>query len=112
MLIHGLWLTPRSWEQWIPHYRQAGYQVLAPAYPGLEVEVEELRRDPSPIEKLTIEDTVDHYEALIQALPTPPILIGHSFGATVVQLMLDRGLGAAGVAIDSVPVKGVRVTPL
>ncbi|MEV4808776.1 alpha/beta hydrolase [Micromonospora avicenniae] len=112
MLIHGLWLTPRGWEHWIPHYRQAGYQVLAPAYPGLEVEVEELRSDPSPIGRLTIDETVDHYESLIRTLPSPPILIGHSFGATVVQLMLDRGLGAVGVAINSVPVKGVRVTPL
>ena len=50
MLIHGFWVTPRSWEDWIPHYEGKGYRVLAPAYPGFEVEVEALNADPSPIE--------------------------------------------------------------
>jgi len=111
VLIHGLWMTPRSWERWIERYRQAGYEVIAPAYPGLEVEVEALRQDPSPIEALTIEGTSDHYERVIHQLDRPPILVGHSFGGTLVQLMLDRGLGAAGIAVDSVPVKGVKIVP-
>ncbi len=51
VLIHGLWMTPRSWERWVEHYTERGYRVLAPAYPGLEVEVEALREDPSPIER-------------------------------------------------------------
>src|SRR5207253_37298 len=93
------------------YYRQAGYQVLAPAYPGLEVEVQALRDDPSPIAALTIEQTADHYETIIRELEKPPIVIGHSFGGTLAQIMLDRGLGAAGVAIDSVPTKGVKVVP-
>jgi pimeloyl-ACP methyl ester carboxylesterase len=111
VLIHGLWMTPRSWELWVEYYRRPGYEVLAPAYPGLDAEVEELRADPSPIERLTIQETVDHYDAVIRCLARPPIIIGHSFGGTLVQLMLDRGLGAAGVAINSVPVKGVAVEP-
>jgi pimeloyl-ACP methyl ester carboxylesterase len=112
MLIHGLWMTPRSWENWISHYEQAGYTVLAPAYPGLEVEVEALREDPTPIEALTIESTVDHYATIIQELDTPPIIMGHSFGGAMVQLLLDRGLGSSGVAIHSVATKGVKVLPL
>lgn len=111
VLIHGLWMTPRCWELWVEYYRRPGYEVLAPAYPGLDAEVEELRADPSPIERLTIEETVDHYDAVIRGLARPPIIIGHSFGGTLVQLMLDRGLGAAGVAINSVPVRGVAVEP-
>jgi hypothetical protein len=58
VLIHGLWMTPRSWEQWIPYYQSRGYRVLAPTYPGFEVEVEALRADPSPIETLTVPETV------------------------------------------------------
>jgi pimeloyl-ACP methyl ester carboxylesterase len=111
VLIHGLWVTARSWEYWIEHYRKAGYDVIAPAYPGLEKEVEELRDDPTPIAELTIEAVAGHYEGIIRALAKPPILIGHSFGGTIVQMLLDRGWGAAGVAIDSVPVKGVRIVP-
>ena len=33
VLIHGLWMTPRSWERWIPRYESRGYRVVAPAYP-------------------------------------------------------------------------------
>ena len=112
VLIHGLWMTPRSWENWIDHYRGRGFEVLAPAYPGMEVEVEALRRDSSPIAGLTIEGVARHYESLIRALPHPPILMGHSFGGALVQILLDRGLGAAGVAIDSVPAKGVLLLPI
>jgi pimeloyl-ACP methyl ester carboxylesterase len=111
VLIHGLWMTPRSWEHWIDHYERRGYQVLAPAYPGLEVEVEALREDPSPIEALTVPETVAHFEEIIRGLDQPPFIMGHSFGGVITQILLDHGLGAAGVAIDSVPAEGVRVVP-
>jgi pimeloyl-ACP methyl ester carboxylesterase len=112
VLIHGLWMTPRSWEHWIPRYERHGYRVLAPAYPGFEVEVEALRADPTPIENATIEGVTEYFEGIIRGLDKPPILIGHSFGGTIVQLLLDRGLGAVGVAVNSALVKGIRVVPL
>jgi pimeloyl-ACP methyl ester carboxylesterase len=112
VLIHGLWMTPRSFENWVEHFKKRGYQVLAPAYPGLEGEVEELRRDPSPIERLTINGVAHHYETIIRKLERPPIIMGHSFGGAFVQILLDRGLGAAGIAIASVQVKGVLRLPL
>jgi len=111
VLIHGLWMTPRSWEHWIARFERRGYEVLAPAYPGLEVEVEALREDPSPIAALTVPQTLTHLETIIRGLDRPPFLIGHSFGGAFVQLLLDRGLGASGVAIDSVPTEHVRVVP-
>jgi pimeloyl-ACP methyl ester carboxylesterase len=112
VLIHGLWMTPRSWEKWIEHYEERGYRVLAPAYPGLEVEVEALNEDASPIEALTIPAVVEHYEGIIGELEKPPILMGHSMGGLIVQVLLDHGYGAAGVAIDSVAPEGVRRVPL
>src|SRR5215207_11409690 len=72
VLIHGLWVTPRSWERWIERYEGRGYRVLAPAYPGLEVEVEALREDPSPIAALTVPAVVEHYEGIIGELESPP----------------------------------------
>ena len=111
VLIHGFWVTPRTWEHWIPHYERKGYRVLAPAYPGFEVEVEALNADPSPIEALTVPAVVEHFEAIVRELESPPILIGHSAGGTFLQLLLDHGFGAAGVAINSAPTEGVRVTP-
>ena len=111
VLVHGLWVTSRSWEKWIEHYRKAGYNVVAPTYPGLDIAIEELRHDPTPIANLTIEGVAEHYEKIVREMANPPILMGHSFGGTIVQMLLDRGLGAAGVVIDSVPVKGVRTVP-
>lgn len=59
MLIHGLWMTPRSWQQWVKFYEARGFTVHAPAYPGLEVEVEALRKDPTPIAALTVKNVVE-----------------------------------------------------
>ncbi len=112
VLIHGLWMTPRSWENWLPYYHAKGFKVLAPAWPGLEVEVDALRADPAPIEALSTEVVAHHLESLVRRLDRPPIIVGHSFGGALTQILLDRGLGAAGVAIHSVPVKGVLRLPV
>jgi pimeloyl-ACP methyl ester carboxylesterase len=111
VLVHGLWLTPRVWEHWISAFERRDYRVLAPAYPGLEGEVEALRDDPSPIAALTVQDTVEHLAKVVGEVESPPVLIGHGFGGILVQLLLDRGLGAAGIAINSAPTEGVHGKP-
>ncbi len=112
VLIHGFWVTPRSWEDWITHYEGRGYRVLAPAYPGFEVEVEALNADVSPIEAVTVPQIIEHLEAVVGGLESPPILIGHSAGGVFTQVLLDHGFGAAGVAINSAPTEGVKRIPL
>ena len=107
VLIHGMWMTPLSWEHWAERYRERGHRVLAPAWPGLDAEPAALRRDPSPLHGLSLTAVVDHYDRVIRELERPPVVVGHSFGGLVTQLLLDRGLGAAGVAIDPAPPKGV-----
>ena len=111
VLIHGLWMTPRSWEHWVKFYEARGYTVHVPAYPGFEVEVEALRENTAPIAELTVTRVVDHLAKFLDTLNEKPILIGHSFGGTLVQLLLDRGYGEVGVVIDSAPVKGVLTLP-
>ncbi len=111
VLIHGLWMTALSWEHWVDRYERRGYNVIARNWPGMDGGIDELRRDPSGIEHLGIEEIVDHYARLIGALDSPPIIMGHSFGGAFTQILLDRGLGAAGVAIDSGPVKGLLALP-
>jgi pimeloyl-ACP methyl ester carboxylesterase len=111
VLIHGFWVTPRSWENWIAHYEGKGFRVLAPAYPGFEVEVEALNADPSPIEAVTVPAIIEHLETVVRELDSP-ILIGHSAGGVFTQILLDHGYGAAGVAINSAPTEGVAVVPL
>jgi alpha-beta hydrolase superfamily lysophospholipase len=112
VLIHGLWMTPRSWEHWVTRYTAAGYTVLAPAWPGLDGEVEALNADPTPLTRLSITSIVKHYARIIRDLDRPPMIMGHSFGGTFVQMLLHRGLGAAGIAIASSTVKGVLRLPL
>jgi pimeloyl-ACP methyl ester carboxylesterase len=112
VLIHGFWVTPRSWEHWIEHYEQRGFRVLAPAYPGFEVGVESLNADPAPVAALTVPAILDHLQSVIDRISPPPVLIGHSAGGAFTQILLDRGYGAAGVAINSAPTEGVAVWPL
>ena len=112
VLIHGFWVTPRSWEHWIARYEGRGHRVLAPAYPGFEVEVEALNADPAPIEQVTVPQIIERLESIVSALDSPPILIGHSAGGVFTQVLLDHGFGAAGVAINSAPTEGVKRVPL
>jgi pimeloyl-ACP methyl ester carboxylesterase len=111
VLIHGLWLTPLSWEAWKERFEGRGYDVIAPAWPRMEAGVEAIRRDPSPLNGLGIADIADHYARIVSDLPRPPIVIGHSFGGLITELLLDRGLGACGVAISPAPVKGILRLP-
>src|SRR6202008_2101408 len=108
VMVHGFWVTPRSWENWIDHYQRAGYNVVAPAYPGFEVEVEALNPDPTPIENVTAPEIIPHLESVIGPLEEPPIIMGHSAGGTFTQVLLDRGYGAAGVGLNCAPTQSVR----
>jgi pimeloyl-ACP methyl ester carboxylesterase len=107
LFIHGGWVTPACWTPFVSYFEARGYRCLAPAWPGKDRPVEAIRADPSPLEGLGIAAITDHYERIVRALDEPPILVGHSFGGLFVQLLLDRGLGAAGIAIDSASPKGI-----
>jgi pimeloyl-ACP methyl ester carboxylesterase len=111
LFIHGLWMTPRSWEKWMERYESRGYRVLAPSWPGLEVEAEALNEDSAPLKRLNVDKIVDHYDAIIRELDSPPIIMGHSLGGTIVQLLLARGLPAAGVGVAPGTVRGVPDLP-
>lgn len=112
VLIHGLWMTALCWENWIERYTAQGYRVIARSWPGMDGEIDELRRDPSAIATLGITEIVNFYDQLIRGLDSSPFVIGHSFGGLITQILLDRGLGAAGVAIAPAPVKGIFFLPL
>lgn len=112
VLIHGLWVTALSWEHWIERFTNKGYKVVAKGWPGMDVPIEELRRDPSALANLGVTEIVDHFDGIVRKLDRPPILMGHSFGGLITQILLDRGLGAAGVSIDPAPVKGIIKLPL
>jgi alpha-beta hydrolase superfamily lysophospholipase len=111
VLIPGLWMSARYWEQFVKHYSGKGFSVVVRNWPGMEGDVEHLRRSPNSFASVGLTDVVDHYEKIIRELETPPIIIGHGLGGLVAQILLDRGWGAAGVAIAPVPPKGVFLSP-
>src|ERR687887_954363 len=111
MLIHGAWLSARSWEQFAEYFEARGFDVSAPEWPRKHGDVEELRDDADELAGLGLTEIVDHYATLIGELDEPPVLIGHSFGGLIVELLLDRGLGRAGVALSPAPPKGVLTLP-
>jgi pimeloyl-ACP methyl ester carboxylesterase len=112
LLIHGMFMNPLCWEKWIPRYQAKGYKVLAPAWPGRDKSVEELRKNhPDPqLPKLKLNDVVEHMADVIQSLNEKPAIIGHSMGGLVVQLLLQRDAAVAGVALDPAPPMGVFTT--
>jgi len=112
VLIHGAWVTNACWDPFKRRYEARGYQVVAPPWPFDERSIAELRAAPDPrLARSGIPEIVEHYAELVRAVPRPPILIGHSFGGLFVQLLLDRGLGACGVAINPAPPRGVLPGP-
>jgi pimeloyl-ACP methyl ester carboxylesterase len=111
ILIHGAWLSARSWENFADYFETRGFAVSAPEWPRKHGDVEELRADGGELAGLGLDEIVDHYETLIRGLDQPPVLIGHSFGGLIVELLLARGLARAGVAISPAPPKGILVLP-
>src|SRR6266550_3084024 len=111
MFVHGAWLSARSWETYADYFGKKGYDVSAPEWPRKHGDVKEMRETAADSEGLGVKEIVDHYEGLIRELGSPPVLIGHSYGGLFVELLLDRGLGRAGVAMSPAPPKGILVLP-
>jgi len=112
VFIHGLWLHATSWAPWVELFREAGYEPVAPGWPGDPDTVEAARANPDSIADHGIDDVTKHYEKIIDALPARPVLIGHSFGGMIAEKLLGEDYGAAAIAIDAAQIKGVLPLPL
>lgn len=111
VLIHGAWVTTASWDDFRRPFEAAGHSVHTPTWPGLEgLSAAEINRAPPPgFGSLTVGRIADHLQARI---PEGAILLGHSFGGLLTQMLLDRGVGSAGLAINPVPIGGVVPGPV
>jgi len=110
VFITGAFVTHKSWDAWKAFFETKGYTCLAPAWPFKDGTVQELRnRQPndSDLAGLRLHQLIDHYAAIVKTLPEKPIVIGHSLGGLVTQILINRELISAGIAIHSVPPKGV-----
>ena len=111
VFIHGLWLHSSTWQPWMQFFTQHGYECFNPDWPGDGATVEQSRANSIAIANHGIKEVADGYAQSISALSSKPIVIGHSFGGLMVQILLDRGLAAAGIAINPAPIKGVWQLP-
>ncbi|QNA43135.1 alpha/beta hydrolase [Lacibacter sediminis] len=110
VFVTGAFVTNLGWEQWQRYFESKGYKTYAPAWPHKEGTAKEVRdRQPNdvPLARVTLKGVVNHYAAFIETLPEKPIIIGHSLGGLITQLLVSRGLAAAAVALQSVPPLGV-----
>jgi alpha-beta hydrolase superfamily lysophospholipase len=112
VFIHGLWLHATSWDPWLDLYRDAGYEPIAPGWPGEPETVQAARENPDLVANTSIDDAATHFAEIIGALDARPIIVGHSFGGLLAEKLLGQDLAAAAVAIDPAQIKGVLPLPL
>ena len=95
IFIHGAWVTPACWDNFIDSFTRRGYECIAPAWPRKDQSIEQLRADPSRLAGLGVQEIVDRYDGIIRDQPEPPMLVGHAFGGMFVQMLLDADQGTA-----------------
>jgi pimeloyl-ACP methyl ester carboxylesterase len=112
VFIHGLWLLPSSWDNWVGLFEENGYAGVSPAWPDDPESVEEARAHPEVVARNTVKRVADHTAEVIGRLDKKPAVMGHSTGGLLTYMIADRGLSAASVAIDPGPFRGVLPLPL
>jgi non-heme chloroperoxidase len=112
VFVHGLWLLPSSWDRWAGLFAEAGFAPLAPGWPDDPETVEEANAHPEVFAGKTVGQVADHFAALIAKLDKKPVIVGHSFGGLLTQILAGRGLSVASVAIDPAPFRGVLPLPI
>jgi pimeloyl-ACP methyl ester carboxylesterase len=112
VFIHGLWLLPSSWASWGEFFKKAGYAPLTPDWPDDPENVEQARANPDVFAKKTLKQIADHTAEVIGGLTKKPAVMGHSTGGLLAQMIADRDLSAATVAIDPGPFRGVLPLPV
>jgi pimeloyl-ACP methyl ester carboxylesterase len=112
VFIHGLWLLPSSWANWADFFTQAGYAPLTPDWPDDPETVEAARANPDILAKKSLKQIADHTAEIINALDKKPVVIGHSTGGLLAQMLAGQGLSAATVAIDPGVFRGVLPLPV
>ncbi|MGY6026985.1 alpha/beta hydrolase [Streptomyces spinosirectus] len=112
VFIHGLWIHSDSWRNWLDLFRKAGYDPIAPGWPGDSDTAAATRRNATAVANRGINEITASYQSVIDGLDTKPIVIGHSFGGLIAQKLLAGGDASAAVAIDPGQIKGVKPVPL
>jgi pimeloyl-ACP methyl ester carboxylesterase len=103
--IHGMWGGAWCWDGYREVFEAAGYRCVAP---GLRFH--ELGPAGAPDARLgttSLLDYVADLEEEIARLGIKPILVGHSMGGLLAQILASRGLGKALVLLAPAPPAGI-----
>lgn len=103
LFVHGMFQNPKSWKNWEAYFTAKGYNCIVPAWPDHEGEPSSLRLNvPQDLGDLRLATIVAKMEGIISTLPERPIVIGHSVGGLIVQILANKNLISLGVPISSV----------
>ena len=84
ILIHGAWLSARSWENFADYFGKRGFDVKVPQWPRKHGDVEELRASADELAGLGLPELIEHYENEIREMAAEGLL------ATVIQHEMDH----------------------
>lgn len=100
LFVHGAWHGPWCWESWMDSLYDEGFSSYAVELPG----------HGQPGSPKRIWNRLSHYVAAVEAaldeLDDEVIVVGHSMGGLVTQLVLERRDVAQAVLVASVPRRG------
>src|SRR3954468_2366544 len=91
VFIHGLWLLPSSWDNWVQLFEEAGYAAVTPSWPDDPDTVEAARANPEVFANKTLRQIADHTADVIAELDRKPAVMGHSTGGLLTYMIADRG---------------------
>jgi pimeloyl-ACP methyl ester carboxylesterase len=111
VVVHGLWLLASSWDAWRQRFEAEGYATVAVDWPRDPASVEAARSDDQALAGTSVADVADHVAEVVAGLDRKPVLVGHSFGGLLVQMVAGRGVAAGTVSIDPAPSRGVLPLP-
>jgi len=109
VFIHGTWLHALSWESWAERFAGRGFLAFTPGWPGEPATVGELRRSAESIAGVGLDMLTDHYAGIVRSFDTAPVIVGHSVGGLVAQLLLAADIGRAAVAIAPTPINDIAL---
>jgi pimeloyl-ACP methyl ester carboxylesterase len=112
VFVHGLWLLPSSWDRWAALFEESGFSAVTPGWPDDPETVEEAKATPEVFAAKSVGQVADYLEGVVRALDRKPVIVGHSFGGLLTEILAGRGLAAVSVAISPAPFRGVLPLPI
>lgn len=109
LFITGAFVSNESWNEWREFYENRGYKTIAPAWPFKDASPAVLRkRHPDPqVASVRLAKLIVHFEEIARSFSEKPIIIGHSIGGLIAQILNQKGLASVTIAIHSVPPQGL-----